>query len=125
MYEVLTAFVVASGLAFVEVESIGIEFTTVGNDTNNIKTFSHWTQSGTVASLKGEGSDWCSQLRALFVSRFTVIGQFRQWFRDDKRAPSTAHLLMVFLRNKKFKFIPFVQLLKLLCEKAENYRPRT
>ncbi|XP_003377639.1 conserved hypothetical protein [Trichinella spiralis] len=73
MYEVLTAFVVASGLAFVEVESIGIEFTTVGNDMNNMKTFSHWTQSGTVASLKGEGSDWCSQLRALFVSRFTAI----------------------------------------------------
>ncbi|KRX83561.1 hypothetical protein T06_1195 [Trichinella sp. T6] len=85
---------------------------------------SHWTQSGTVASLKGEGSDWCSQLKALFVSRFTTIGQFRQWFRDGKRAPSTAHLLMVFLRNKKFKFIPPVQLLKVLCEKAENYRPR-
>ncbi|KRY24023.1 hypothetical protein T12_4004 [Trichinella patagoniensis] len=48
-----------------------------GRDCGSEMEFSHWTQSGTVASLKGEGSDWCSQLRALFVSRFTAIGQFR------------------------------------------------
>ncbi|KRY59413.1 hypothetical protein T03_9969 [Trichinella britovi] len=87
---------------------------------------SHWTQSGTVASLKGEGSDWCSQLKALFVSRFTTIGQFRVAVVSG-RQKSTVNCPLVDGLSEKQKIqihsAP-VQLLKLLCEKAENYRPR-